>query len=496
MDKKEKSDLYKYLHKDVKEFNKYILSSVCVGILVLAGLLSYFITTSYAYFTDTIVGKKTIEAKVGLKNLDTSGANEPVLDDAMIPVYYDATSETWKKADKSNHKEKYKWYDYDNKMWANSVTVSSTNREKYKNAALGTEISMDDILTMQVWIPRYKYKVWNYNSGGDTGSSNPQEIKIDFETGTSSTGEIKCQEAISGSSDASSESCKVEDSNEECTNTTCNNKTYTHPAFTFGEKELTGFWAGKFEITGDINNITVKPNLSSIRNQTISTFETNIMNMKNSSNQYGLSTATDTHMIKNSEWGAVAYLSHSKYGTCTDGTCTQSSINLNSDYITGCGFEIPTSYTTTTECNKYNTSLGMTASTTMNIYGIYDMNGGTMEYVMANIVGSDGSTPVPSESGYTTSTYPDRKYYNLYSATKKTIYLDYSILGDAGKEVYNGRGVTWYKGGTVAMDRSYSWTIKGWSIGNSTFPTMFSNHSNSGVARDNYSTRLIITPQS
>ena len=23
---------------------------------------------------------------------------------------------------------------------------------------------MDDILTMQVWIPRYKYKVWNYNS--------------------------------------------------------------------------------------------------------------------------------------------------------------------------------------------------------------------------------------------------------------------------------------------------------------------------------------------
>ena len=128
MDKKEKSDLYKYLHKDVKEFNKYILSLVCIGILVLAGLLSYFITTSYAYFTDTIVGEKTIEAKVGLKNLDTSGANEPVLDEGMIPVYYDESSSSWRKADIKNHDEKYKWYDYDNKMWANSVTVSSTNR--------------------------------------------------------------------------------------------------------------------------------------------------------------------------------------------------------------------------------------------------------------------------------------------------------------------------------------------------------------------------------
>ena len=123
MDKKEKSDLYKYLHKDVKEFNKYILSSVCVGILVLAGLLSYFITTFYAYFTDTIVGKKTIEAKVGLKNLDTSGANEPLLSENMIPVYYDETNSVWRKADVKNSKEQYKWYDYNNKMWANAITT-------------------------------------------------------------------------------------------------------------------------------------------------------------------------------------------------------------------------------------------------------------------------------------------------------------------------------------------------------------------------------------
>ena len=427
-------------------------------------------------------------------NLDTSGANAPVLDDAMIPVYYDEASSSWKKADVNNKDKKYKWYDYNNKMWANSVTVSSTNRSKYLSAEKGTEIPMNDILTMQVWIPRYKYKVWNYNLGGNTGSSNPQEIKIDFESETNSTGEIKCQAAINETSTASSESCKVDNSSEECTNDTCNNKTYTHPAFKFGDEELTGFWVGKFELTGDINNITVKPNLSSLRNQTVSSFETNIMNMKNSNNQYGISASTDIHMIKNSEWGAVAYLSHSKYGACIDGTCTQVSINLNSDYITGCGFEIPTSYITTTDCNKYNTSLGMTASTTMNMYGVYDMNGGAMEYVMANIVDSDGITPVPGSSGYTVSTYPDKKYYNLYNATKINIYLDYGILGDAGKEVYNGQGSTWYKGVTVPMVGTSSWTVKGWSINENVFPIMFSNNRNYGAGGEQYSTHLIITP--
>ena len=32
-------------------------------------------------------------------------------------------------------------------------------------------------------------------------------------------------------------------------------------------------------------------------------------------NIYGLSSSTYSHLMKNSEWGAVAYLSHSKYGT-------------------------------------------------------------------------------------------------------------------------------------------------------------------------------------
>jgi len=77
-------------------------------------------------------------------------------------------------------------------MWANSVTVSSTNRSKYQSANLGTEIPMNDILTMEVWIPRYKYKVWNYNANG-TKTSSPQQIEITFENETNKTGEITCE---------------------------------------------------------------------------------------------------------------------------------------------------------------------------------------------------------------------------------------------------------------------------------------------------------------
>ena len=671
---KDRSALYKYLHKDIKEFNKHILSLVCVGILVGAGLLSYFITTSFALFTDTIVGEKTIEATVKLKNLDTSGANEPVLDEGMIPVYYDEDTETWKKADSNNSNKKYKWYDYNNKKWANSVTVSSTNRDTYKSAIVGTEIPMDDILTMQVWIPRYKYKIWNYNSSGET-SSGPQQIEITFEDGTGTTGEISCQDSISGTDGAASETCKLKSTNATCTNSTCNSKTYTHPAFTFGNEEIKGFWIGKFELTGTIDNITTKPNLSSLKNQKVSDFETNIMNMKNSGNSYGLSTNTDTHMIKNMEWGAVAYLSHSKYGTCADGTCKEVNINNSSDKYTGRSGGSPSASDTSEGRYKYNetkqntttmtggttitptvtndttypwtssdglykssnqgkdstttnlkfsftaptnntylsfdwsvsseggnwdylyytitkdgtalsdtgkstkiggTALGTTeseliynnvskkldkgtyeltftytkdsssakgtdtgyvknikivdsptinvtktpigegadgpsASTTHNIYGVYDVNGGSYEYTMANIVSSDGTTMMSgyyslNNSGYTGKVYddgnytsytgidyPNNKYYDKYSFSTSNTSRIRSKLGDGIKEVYNGSN-GWYSDGSGLAYSSSPWFSRGGghNIG-ANAGAFYSNYS-SGFVNSYTSSRLIIIP--
>ena len=100
------------------------------------------------------------------KNEDTSNANAPVLASNMIPVYYDETAKVWKKADVKNKTIENRWYNYENHIWANAVTVKDTNRQTYLNANVGTPISMDDITTMWVWIPRFNAVTpSNYNGG-------------------------------------------------------------------------------------------------------------------------------------------------------------------------------------------------------------------------------------------------------------------------------------------------------------------------------------------
>ena len=521
--------IYRLLNKNIKEFNKVKLSIICVIFLLSVGFISYKINSSYALFSDSITGTQTIEATVKLKNLDTSGVNEPELDEGMIPVYYDESTETWRKASENNSNEEYRWYDYDNKMWANSVTVSSTNRTNYQLASVGTEIPMDDILTMQVWIPRYKYKVWNYNADG-TKTSNEQEIQITFEKNKETTGEISCSDSISGTDGSASETCKLKSTNTTCTDTTCNNKTYTHPAFTFGDEEIKGFWIGKFELSNNsnctatnfsskgtgcnLNTITplTKPELTSWRGAQISTFEEVIMKMNSTGNQYGIPTSADTHMIKNIEWGAVAYLSHSKYGTCTNGTCTEIGINNNSNYITGCGTKVGASSSTT--CNKYNTNSGMLASTTSNIYGVYDMSGGSWEYVMGNMVYTDKSTMLSGfsldrNSGYTgkvsyenssneTTTwpnysginYPNTKYIDKYSYgsnIKKS-----TKLGEAIKEVQTGTNIGWYSDSNYSLERARPWFRRGGGHNGENTSGIFYSGYDYGSALDGASTRIII----
>ena len=486
--------LYNFLNKNIREFNPYIISTLSIIFLVLVGIVSYKVNTTYAVFTDTIMGTKTIEITVKTGKLDTSGANAPVLDAAMIPVYYDESSSSWKKADEKNKDENHKWYDYNSKMWANSVTVTSTNRSKYLSAEVGTKIPMDDILTMQVWIPRYKYKVWNYNADG-TKTSNEQQIEITFEKGVDKTGDITCTDNIQGSGgDGTSETCKID--NKVCTDSTCNGKTYTHPAFTFGDKEIKGFWMSKFElrkvsykVNGEWNNsYAFKPNVDSEGTSytySISNNFENSINMSTNNNDYGFSTNTDTHMIKNMEWGAVAYLSHSKYGTCTDGKCVEIGLNDDYDLTTGCGPD------SSSGCNEYNTESGMLASTTQNIYGIYDMSGGMNEYVMGNMVSSDGKTMLAGNSDF--DTYPDDKYYDKYSYGTSLDDLKRSKLGDGIKEIYKGSG-GWYDDSTYLVRTNYPWYTRG-NFAMDGDSGLFSSNYTSGDDFDNFiSIHVVMTP--
>ena len=378
-------------------------------------------------------------------NLDKSGANAPVLASGMIPVYYSGGS--WKKADSTNSNSTYQWYDYDTQKWANAVVIAdeevsigTTARDYYMNASVGTNIDETSILAYYVWIPRYKYQLFNV----DSTTMDPIEIQVEFEDGTptKSTG-------------------------------TSNGEWLTHPAFTLGTDELEGIWVGKFSTTGDATTPTIRPNLAALTEQNVSTQFTT--SQKFGTTTYLTSTGAsqvDAHMMKNIEWGAVAYLKQSKYGLGT--TDIGWNNYKSSPYLTGCGSTSGSAYSTT--CNAYNTTDGMLASTTGNITGVYDMSAAMGTYVMGVMQDNTGTnTPMSGSSssynsGFTGKIYdsdnftqysgvafPNSKYYDLYAygGTSYT-YDTRRILGDATGEV-NG----WYGDIAYFVYSDYPWFIRG-----------------------------------
>ena len=426
--------------------------------------------------------------------------NSPDLVDGLIPVVYNETTSKWVKADSTN--ENNSWYDYTQKKWANAVLVTSVNRSIYQNAKSGEEILDNDILAFYVWIPRYKYKVWNKDKVIGTDSYNAQTTGIDirFENGTASTGTISCTYSFATPSSSAGSP------NETCTGT--NGDYYTHPAFTFGDVEVNGFWIGKFELTGTSSEVTILPSVNSLRNKTVSNFNTVIQNMQNANNIYGLSTdksLADSHMIKNMEWGAVAYLTNSNYGRCAEGSCTEVMNNNCSNYITGVGASILASGATVMSCtsNKYTTITGEKASTTENLYGVYDMSGGAYEYVMGNSSVSSGEFKFnTSDSKINTTWYElnnNKKYLDEYAyASTQTSANQQAYnrgrLGDATGEVILSSGGygAWYADGAHFASSSSSWFYRGGYNDDASIAGIFNFDRGSGLSFETFTTRATL----
>ena len=111
-------------------------------------------------------------------NYDSSCANKPVLYNNMVPITY--INGNWVVADTSNSSKNNLWYDYRNQKWANAVVVTDSN--KYTKA--GTKIENTDVLATFVWIPRYRYKLWNVGDGiTDSYKAYDDGIDIIFENG-------------------------------------------------------------------------------------------------------------------------------------------------------------------------------------------------------------------------------------------------------------------------------------------------------------------------
>ena len=359
-------------------------------------------------------------------------ASYPKLYQGLIPVRYDDSGNA---VVASSTEE---WFNYGKHKWANAVLVDcsdNTIKNKYFNSdmqlredAVGQTISMDEILQMYVWIPRYRYKLFNV----ENGTASEQAVEIEFEKASAdkSTG-------------------------------TKNGEWLTHPAFTFGSTELPGFWAAKFEASGSTDNYTIKPNQKSLTNINLATMYNTSRSTAVNALKYGLNAQSiDTHMMKNMEWGAIAFLTNSIYGRYNDAsTCIASGCevwinNINTGYgngtavddqpqwgpsITGCAGSSTSAGVSSSQtacASGYDwTAKGVNASTTGNQYGIYDMSGGAWEYVMGVQKDSNGNVQVGS-SGFSTSSLPDSKYYDLYDyqAEDGVGYTRYH-LGDATREV-------------------------------------------------------------
>ena len=245
---------------------------------------------------------KATGAVVGGEWDETKGVNTPALKDGMELVTYDEETGEWEENNSDSA------YDY-----VAGTGTEDNNKSKWANA----KVTVDGVESYFVWIPRYAYKI-TYNNPDNISEGGTIDVKF-----------------LKGRSNIASDGtvCKYAD------DSTLNKETdyIIHPAFTNNvdlggwDSELTGIWVGKYETSlvdiSDKENITnvvtddettgnillsgkedraiaIQPGMSSWMNCTIGNMYTNAKSYAENLN---------SHMLKNSEWGATAYLTYSKY---------------------------------------------------------------------------------------------------------------------------------------------------------------------------------------
>ena len=307
--------------------------------------------------------------------------NSPKVTTGMIPIKW--KNNTWVVCSQDDAE----WYNYDDKKeWANVMLSDGTY--KADTVAEGQTVAERDLGSMYVWIPRYAYKI--------AGEKN---IEVTFLKGNTNEG----SDGVIYTTDESTDTSKT---------------AIVHPAFNLGGTELNGFWVAKFEASGtnkdgnavgnassssseqqyapDSTTIAKSlPNKISWRHISIGESEKRSMDIATTSkSSFGLTSGANTHLIKNSEWGAVAYLCYSECGSApmTNGTGTWSSDHYY-DLYTGqgpksSGDEGNYSYDAS---HNYSTSNGVLSSTTRNVTGVYDMAGGAWERVAGYLDNSNGN---------------------------------------------------------------------------------------------------------
>ena len=338
-------------------------------------------------------GKSYIEGK----------ANAPIIDkNNMVPVNYDFVNDVWAVTDEKN------WdynYDLEEKKWANVMlkdllVVEGMTNSEVKAASID-ELKGKVVTTegsMFVWIPRYAYKLTYYKDANRTipiGYLDARGI-VDLEGKT------------------------PKDLQEPNISIAVGDEYYRpHPAFESDldqggwDKKITGLWFGKFITTQKVDNKpTVTRNKDPYSNLNITDAYLEAQNL-------GIN---GSHMAKNSEWGAMAYLAYSPYGL--NGTDPEKTGNTGA-------------------FRKFN----INQSANANITGIFDIDGANSHFVAAYIPNGkceygnsfasiDNTVNNKTESTKYATVYP----YDPENNTKANNYsLSLNrVFGDSTAEVSNG----------------------------------------------------------
>ena len=349
------------------------------------------------------------------------GVNTPDLQDgALTPVkWVEEPKDSGNYIREETTAEDPEWYDYSTtaKKWANAITSDGS---------------------IWVWVPRYAYKIAdNYHTNSETGGS----INIEFLKGTTNEG-------ATGKT--------IVEYNETTTNdfTKFPDGYVIHPGFEYSST-APGLWVAKFEASqsdaganaADYQNSTggtsgvikIQAGVNSWRNITIDTMYTKCLNYDTETLQ---NANLNSHLMKNTEWGAVAYLAQSSYGKNAEVW-----INPNSNFLTGQA-GTGASVGSTTSTSAYNSGNGPQASTTGTVYGIYDMSGCSWEYTAAYVANDNGSLTSNGASLVSGTAYTKDVYTKGSADDRETNYnANSSKYGDAVYETsnhYSSSNGSWY----------------------------------------------------
>ena len=414
-------------------------------------------------FTCELVATPSEREESGLiteDNICIENGTEPVMNGELIPVQLSDNGEV------TYSDQGYDWYNYCDKKWANAVILVDEPSKQYN---VGDVITEDDIESYFVWIPRYRYKLFHTDQADGTeaklSSSIAHTIEIEFESKDDSV-----------------------------STSTQDGEWLTHPAFT--NFDVNGLWVGKFETgykgstsvasaqvnSSDSTKIQVKPNVNAWRSNSVGNFFKAM---------YNYNRGLDSHMMKNTEWGAVVYLSHSKYGINDEVR-----MNNNSNFLTGYASNEKVAAASTTENQPYNTEIGYLASTTGNITGIYDMSGGAWEYVAGYRDGDVGGSGLALDE--INGIY--KEYIDIYASDSDITSYSKRILGDATGEMGPFYGSwsyhnNWYSDHADFVESSWSWFVRGGCYNDGSGAGQFHFGRYSGGIDAPRSARLVLTPK-